>query len=92
MREGRENLHNPPAMKNDEIRPALQRVFAEVFEGEAFEFSDTLSREDLKAWDSLGHIRLVSALEEAFDVRLSLAEIESLTSTARILECLQAHS
>jgi acyl carrier protein len=78
-------------MQKNDIRPALQRVFAEVFDGEEFEFSDTLSRQDLKAWDSLGHIRLVSALEEAFDVRFSLEEIETLTSTERIAACLERH-
>ncbi len=72
-------------MNPDEIRGTLRRVFGEVFEGETFEFSDALGRDNLEAWDSLGHIRLISATEEAFDIRFTIEEIESLTSVGKML-------
>lgn len=75
-------------MNRDEIRASLERIFHEVFEEEDFEFSESLSREQLEAWDSLGHIRLISATEETFDVRFTLEEIEGLTSAGRIVECI----
>ncbi len=72
-------------MSPDEIRGALQRVFGEVFEGERFEFSDALDRDTLEAWDSLGHIRLIAATEEAFNIRFTIDEIESLTSVGKMV-------
>jgi acyl carrier protein len=77
-------------MNPDEIRGTLRRVFGEVFEGEPFEFSDALARENLQAWDSLGHIRLISATEEAFDIRFTIEEIENLTSVGRMVECISS--
>jgi acyl carrier protein len=77
-------------MTPDETRATLQRVFGEVFEGEPFEFSDALGRETLQAWDSLGHIRLIAATEEAFNVRFTIEEIESLTSVGRMIARLSA--
>jgi len=71
-------------MSNDKILSTLQRVFADIFEDAEFEFSPNLVREDVKAWDSLGHIRLIAAIEEAFDIRLSIEDIDKLTSVARI--------
>lgn len=79
-------------MNREDTRVGLQRVFEDVFADNPFEFSDTLSRETLEAWDSLGHIRLIAAAEEAFDVRFTIEEIEKLTSVARILERLEAGS
>jgi acyl carrier protein len=73
-------------MNRDEIRSSVGRVFEEVFEEESFEFSESLSRDNLKSWDSLGHIRLVTAMEEAFDIRFTLEEIEQLTSAGRIVD------
>jgi acyl carrier protein len=79
-------------MDRDEIRASLERILKEVFDEETFEFSESLSRETLESWDSLGHIRLVSAIEEAFDIRFTLDEIEELTSANRIIECIGARN
>lgn len=70
---------------NSSIRQSLEDVFREVFEDEDFEFSESLGRESLKAWDSLGHIRLIAAIEEKFDVRLTMEEIEHFSSVKDIL-------
>jgi len=73
-------------MHNEEIRTTLQRIFRDVFEDEALEVTDSLSRDDLKSWDSLGHIRLISATEEAFDVTFTIEEIDSLTCVGQLVE------
>ena len=73
------------AMNREEIRSSLEQIFRDVFEEESFEFSDSLSREQLESWDSLGHIRLVTAIEETFDVRFTLEEIEGLASAGQIV-------
>lgn len=72
-------------MNEDRIRTGVRRIFAEVFENESFDFSDRLDRDTLKAWDSLGHIRLIGALEESFGEHFTIEEIERLTSVERII-------
>ena len=74
------------ATNRDEARAILQRVFLEVFDDDTLLISDALAREDLDAWDSLGHIRLVCAAEEAFGVSFTIEEIETMTSVDRILD------
>jgi acyl carrier protein len=73
-------------MNDNDVRATLQKVFQEVFEDEEFEFSDGLGRETLKTWDSLGHIRLVAAVEEAFGTTFSIEEIESFTTVGKIVD------
>jgi acyl carrier protein len=73
-------------MHNDEVRTTLERIFRDVFEDDALEVTDSLSRDDLKSWDSLGHIRLISATEEAFDVTFTIEEIDSLTCVGQLVE------
>ncbi len=43
-----------------------------------------MSREDEPAWDSLNHLRLVSAVEEAFGVRLTMAEIQEIATAGEL--------
>jgi acyl carrier protein len=46
--------------------------------------------ETISGWDSVRHIELVVALEDAFDIELSTAEILRLRSVGEILAVLQA--
>jgi acyl carrier protein len=76
----------------DEARTQLERVFQEVFDDDSLRISDEMTREHFPTWDSLGHIRLVSAVEEAFNVSFSIEEIEGMTGVGRILERILAKS
>lgn len=40
----------------------------------------TLSYQDVKEWDSIGHLALISALEEAFDIVFEPDDIIDLSS------------
>lgn len=79
-------------MTIDEIRSTLHSVFTDVFENDHFEFSDALARDHVEGWDSLGHIRLIAATEEAFDLRFTIEEIESFTSVGRMVERIAARA
>lgn len=68
----------------------LVDAVADVFGLNPEEVTPELSRTTLADWDSVGHLRLILAVEEAFHVRLSTAEIPTLTSVARLQEALHA--
>ena len=74
-------------MSND-IRTSLQNTFRDVFDDEQLKLRDELSPETLEAWDSLGHIRLIAALEDELQLSFTLDEIEAMTSVANILAVL----
>lgn len=40
----------------------------------------TLKYQDIKAWDSVGHMGLVAALEDAFDIMMETDDIIDLSS------------
>jgi len=73
-------------MSREAARAALERVFREVFDDDDIELSESLIREDVPTWDSLGHIRLVAAIEESFSLSFTIEQIEKMTSVAFILD------
>jgi acyl carrier protein len=44
------------------------------------------AREDCATWDSLAHVNLMLALEDAFHVTLTLDDVAALNSVAAILD------
>lgn len=50
-------------------------AFMETFEIEADALNDELQYQSIKTWDSVGHMALMAALEDAFDVMLEMDDI-----------------
>jgi acyl carrier protein len=62
----------------------LRRVFHDLFGIPPEQCNETMSMETVKGWDSVSHLTLVFALEEAFHVQFSPEDISELTSLGRI--------
>lgn len=65
-------------------------LFVKVFSIEPERFSLDLVPEDVLRWDSLGHMELVTNLEETFNVQFEVDEISEMTSGLKVVELLQA--
>jgi acyl carrier protein len=74
-----------PAMTVDQ---ALAWV-AETFEEPKPNIQQDTRRADIAAWDSLGQLILMSALDQQFGIRLNQAELSSLSSVQDILNILR---
>ena len=67
----------------------LRDVFQGLFGIEEIQFGDALSMDDIDTWDSVTHISLVLAIEQAFQVSIPIEEIPTLTIVSSIKECLK---
>ena len=72
-----------------DVLARVQDVFrAELDDDNLLVALDTRQK-DLKAWDSLAHIRLVSGIESEFDIQFSLAEIEQIMSVRQFVDLIK---
>jgi acyl carrier protein len=76
----------------DAIMTRVQDVFRAELDDEDLVIAPDTSQKNLKAWDSLAHIRLVSGLESEFDIQFSLAEIEQTTSVRQFVQLIVERS
>lgn len=70
---------------------SLQNVFRDQFEDETIEISRETTAADIEEWDSVLHIRLILAIEEAFGIRFSTTEVGDLTSVGDLVDRIEAH-
>lgn len=61
-------------------------VISDVFGVPREELGAATVQEDVPEWDSLGHLNLMLALEEAFNVSFSVDEMPELVSVKAIVE------
>jgi acyl carrier protein len=69
----------------EQHRARVARVISQVMGVPVGEVGDQASPRTLKAWDSMGHMNLMLALEEEFGVRFSDDRILQLLSVPAIL-------
>lgn len=61
----------------------LIQAFAETLQIEPARVTDDLSYNAIAEWDSVGHMALIAALEEAFGVMLDTDDIIDLSNVAQ---------
>lgn len=57
------------------IDDRIRDVLSEILEVEPGAIRDGFQRDDAPGWDSLNHLRMVSALEEAFRIKFTMKEV-----------------
>lgn len=72
------------------VRPEIKSLFANVFKYDS-EISLATSRQEVPRWDSLQHVALVAAIEERFDIVLSMDEMIEIRSVSDICNILDRH-
>lgn len=70
----------------------LTQVFHDVFDDESIVVHPALTADDVDEWDSLTHIRLVIAVEKAFGMKFSAAEVERLRNVGDLVALIEARS
>lgn len=61
--------HDEPTVEN-----RVRQIFAAVFHRPQESFTDDFSPDTDESWDSLGHVNLMTAIEEEFGLALTLED------------------
>jgi acyl carrier protein len=67
----------------------LYELVADILGLDPGDVDEGLSRETADNWDSLNHLRIVTAVEQAFSVRLTMDEIQAATSVGLLQAILE---
>ena len=73
-------------MDNDQIYTKLAEVMRKVFDDSNLTVDARMVADDVDGWDSMGHIRLVLAVEQAFGVKFATAEIAGLENVGQLVD------
>jgi len=64
-------------MEKNEMVDVIAGLVRSILDENALTITEETAPEDVDGWDSVTHVNLVSALEEKYDVKLSLREMMS---------------
>lgn len=64
----------------------LNEVFRDVFDDEEIAVTDSTTADDIEDWDSLEHINLVSAVEQAFGIKFSMGQVVTMKNVGEMVD------
>jgi acyl carrier protein len=70
----------------------IAEVFNTVFQLPPEQLTDALTPQDVAGWDSLGHVRLVTQLQEQFGVEFEVDEIMRMETVGEIKKIVAARA
>jgi len=68
----------------------LREILADVLDVD-LHCTDDLRRDDESGWDSMAHLRLITAIEQAFGLKFTMREIEEIRSYGDLRDRVAAH-
>jgi acyl carrier protein len=73
-----------------DIYARLAPIFRNVFDDDHLEIGPSTTAADVEGWDSFAHIRLVVAVEKAFEVKFTVSEIAALNNVGEFVDLIAA--
>lgn len=73
-------------MTRQTITKRTQDIFRDIFNDPALVIYDSMSANDIGDWDSLNHVNLISAAQQAFQIKFELSELRDLNNVGAIID------
>ena len=73
----------------DELEQKIKDVMKTVLEISVGEIDEESSIDNIDLWDSMGHIKVILAIEKDFGMQFNADEVVEMTSYKRIREIIQ---
>lgn len=67
----------------------LKKIMAETFKLDESEIDEETKMSKVESWDSLSHLQLIAALEEAFGAEIGMDDMMAMTGYEEILGILK---
>ena len=77
-------------MTKEAIYEKLNEVFQDVFDDDSITVNPDTTADDIEDWDSLEHINLVSAVEKAFGVKFTMAQVVGMKNVGEMVDVILA--
>jgi acyl carrier protein len=75
----------------ENILPTVQGAFKAAFDVDPQSITIDTKPTEVPAWDSMGHVALVSSLEQAFGVSFDVDEVMEMEDVRQIIRIVEAH-
>lgn len=71
---------------------SVEKIISEVFEMDEKDLTDDHSPDSIEQWDSMNHLKLVTAIEDEYNIKFAMKEVQSMLSVIAIKKIIHKHT
>jgi acyl carrier protein len=76
-------------MSREDLLGEVQEVFRDVFDEPNLEITEDSNADSVPEWDSMAHLNLLTAIQQKFKVKFTLADMQHLRNVGDLLDLLE---
>lgn len=76
-------------MSRNEILEQVTDIFRDEFDDDSIVLTDDTVAGDVEGWDSLMHISLLAAIEDAFDFKFEMKDVVGMKNVGEMLDIIE---
>lgn len=73
-------------MSREEVYEQLNEIFRDIFDDEDIVVNDDTTADDIEDWDSLEHINLMVEIENTFEIKFNMGEVNSMKNVGEMVD------
>lgn len=77
-------------METSLVKEKIKDVLISVLDHNNFEMRDDLTAKDVDGWDSLSHMMIISKIEEMFNIKFKLRDLNKLKNMGSLVQVIQS--
>lgn len=77
-------------MEHSVVIEKLTSIFREVFSDNSLVLTNEMTANDVATWDSLTHMLMITKVEEEFNIKFKLKELNKLKKVGDLIEVIES--
>ena len=77
-------------MELNDIKKNISILLTSILEHDNFETHDELTAKDVDGWDSLSHMMIITKIEEKFNIRFKLRDLNKLKNMGALVSVIKS--
>jgi len=73
-------------MEEKDVHDKLETSFRKVFNNDSLAIERSMTANDIEKWDSLTHMLLISEIEDSFEIRFKLKELNKMKNVGDMID------
>ncbi|MBQ9443313.1 MAG: acyl carrier protein [Lachnospiraceae bacterium] len=73
-------------MDRDEVMEKVCEIARDIFDDDELELNDDTIAADVDGWDSLTHLSLMNEIENEFEIKFEMKEVQGLSNVGELVD------
>ena len=73
-------------MDRDEVMEKVCEIARDIFDDDELELNDDTIAADVDGWDSLTHLSLMNEIENEFEIKFEVKEVQGLSNVGELVD------